>query len=362
MGCVLLTGIAGFIGSHLGESLVREGLSIRGVDAFTDTYAPRQKRENLATLSRSVMVELVTGDLARDDLHGLLDGVDAVVHLAGEPGVPASWGRAFPTYVERNVIATQRLLEAATAAGVSRFVYASSSSVYGPDDRPLVESMVPRPLSPYGASKLAAEVLVGAYAQQRGLSTVSLRYFSVFGPRQRPDMAPYRFIEALLDRRPLPVYGDGRQARDFTFVADVVAATSAALTASVPTGSVLNVARGEPVEVRDLIAILAEELDVEPRIEHRPPRAGEIPRTEGCAEAARDLLRWEPVTDLRAGLRRQVEWQLRRRLDAETLLPGAAVDALSYAAVPAPHAGAPGQPAAVEVVRVGGDEPLRGLR
>ena len=245
---------------------------MRGVDAFTDTYAPAQKSANAAVVSRSPNVEIIVGDLARDDLRGLVEGVDAVVHLAGEPGVPASWGPAFATYVERNVIATQRLLEAATAAGVRRFVYASSSSVYGPEQRPLVESAVPRPLSPYGASKLAGEVLVGAYAQERGLSTVSLRYFSVYGPRQRPDMAAHKFIEALLDHRPLPVHGDGRQARDFTYVGDVVAATSAALTARVPAGSVLNIARGEPVEVREVIAILADELGVEPRIEPRPHR------------------------------------------------------------------------------------------
>ena len=316
MGCILVTGTAGFIGSHLAESLVSGGWRVRGVDAFTDTYAPRQKRDNVAAVSRSPGFDLVRGDLARDDLRGLLDGVDAVVHLAGEPGVPASWGTAFSTYVERNIIATQRLLEAATVAGVRRFVYASSSSVYGPEDRPLVESAVPRPLSPYGASKLAGEVLVGAYAQERGLSTVSLRFFSVFGPRQRPDMAAHRFINALLDRRPIAVYGDGRQARDFTYVADVVAAASAALTAPVPAGTVLNVARGEPVEVCDLIAILAQELGVEPCIEHRPHRAGDTPRTEGCADAARDVLSWEPVTDLRSGLRRQVEWHLRRRLES----------------------------------------------
>jgi UDP-glucuronate 4-epimerase len=349
MGCVLVTGMAGFIGSHLGEVLVREGWSVRGVDAFTDTYAPRQKRDNVATLSRSSLVELVTGDLARDDLRELLDGVDAVVHLAGEPGVPASWGTAFPTYVERNVIATQRLLEAATVAGVSRFVYASSSSVYGPEDRPFVESAVPRPLSPYGASKLAGEVLVGAYGQQRGLSTVSLRYFSVFGPRQRPDMAAHRFIEALLDARPLVVYGDGRQARDFTYVADIVAATAAALTAPVPTGSVMNVARGEAVEVRELIAILGAELGVEPRIEHRPTRAGDTPRTDGCADVARDLLGWEPVTELRVGLRRQVEWHLRRRHGIE----GPDAGDLPYARTPTPS------PARPEPVGVGSDESWR---
>jgi nucleoside-diphosphate-sugar epimerase len=337
MGSVLLTGIAGFIGSHLAEHLVREGWSVRGVDAFTDTYAPRQKRANLAPLSRSPAAEVVVADLARDELIGLLDGVDAVVHLAGEPGVPASWGTAFATYVERNVIATQRLLEAATTVGVTRFVYASSSSVYGPEDRPLVESALPRPLSPYGASKLAAEVLVGAYAQQRGLSTVSLRYFSVFGPRQRPDMATHRFIEALLDRAPLRVYGDGRQARDFTFVADVVAATTAALTAALPCGAVLNVARGEPVEVRELIAALGEELGVEPRVEHRPARVGDTPRTDGCADAARELLGWAPVTDLRCGLRRQIEWHLRRRrkLAMEAVPAAPAAEARTFVAAPA---------------------------
>jgi UDP-glucuronate 4-epimerase len=313
VGSILLTGIAGFIGSHLAESLAQNGWSVRGVDAFTDTYAPRQKRDNVAAVCSTSTVDLVVGDLAHDDLRPLLDGVDAVVHLAGEPGVPASWGPAFATYVERNIVATQRLLEAATTAGVARFVYASSSSVYGPENRPLVESAVPRPLSPYGASKLAAEVLVGAYAQERRLSTVSLRYFSVFGPRQRPDMAAHRFIEALLDGRPVPVFGDGGQARDFTYVGDVVAATSAALTAPAPAGSVLNVANGEPVGVSDLIEMLAEELGVEPRIERRPSRAGDTPRTDGCADAARKMLGWEPRTDLRTGLRRQIEWHLRRR-------------------------------------------------
>jgi UDP-glucuronate 4-epimerase len=360
VGCTLVTGMAGFIGSHLAESLVSSGCSVRGVDAFTDTYAIRQKLDNVAALSRSADVDVVTGDLARDDLRGLLDGVDAVVHLAGEPGVPASWGSAFATYVERNIVATQRLLEAATAAGVARFVYASSSSIYGPDDRPLVESAVPRPLSPYGASKLAGEVLVGAYAQQRGLSTVSLRYFSVYGPRQRPDMAAHRFIEALLDGRPVRVYGDGRQARDFTYVADVVAATSAALTAPVAGGAVLNVAKGEPVEVRDLIAILADELGVEPRIERRPERAGDSPRTEGCADAARHVLRWEPRTGLRSGLRQQIEWHLRRRFELRERLPEAAVP---FVSVPAPR---PGMPVQADAVGVGagivGDEPRPGGR
>jgi UDP-glucuronate 4-epimerase len=313
VGRIMLTGIAGFIGSHLAEALVRNGWSVRGVDALTETYSVAQKRDNLAALAGLPDVDVVIADLARDDLRDLLDGVDVVVHLAGEPGVPASWGSGFATYVERNIVATQRLLEAAATAGVGRFVYASSSSVYGAEKKTLVESAVPRPLSPYGASKLAGEVPVGAYAQQRGLSAVSLRFFSVYGPRQRPDMANHRFIEAMLDHRPIEVFGDGSQVRDFTYVADVVAAISAAVTAPVPPGAILNVARGEPVAVRDLIAMLAEELGVEPRIEHRPHRTGDTPRTEGCADAARELLGWEPVTDLRTGIREQVAWHVGRR-------------------------------------------------
>jgi UDP-glucuronate 4-epimerase len=314
VGCIVLTGAAGFIGSHLAESLVRSGCTVRGIDAFTDTYAPEQKRANLTGLDGSPSFELVAADLARADLPGLLRDADAVVHLAGEPGVTASWGAAFATYVERNVVATQRLLEAATTAGVRRFVYASSSSVYGAEAQPQSESALPRPLSPYGASKLAGEVLVGAYAQQRELDTVALRYFSVYGPRQRPDMAAHRFIEALLAGCPVPVHGDDRQARDFTYVGDVVAATSAAITAPVAPGTVLNVARGEPVRVRELIALLAEELGVDPRIDRRPHRAGDTPRTDGCSDAAQALLGWRPVTDLRTGLRRQIDWHLERRV------------------------------------------------
>jgi UDP-glucuronate 4-epimerase len=345
VGRVLLTGVAGFVGSHVGEALRRSQWTVRGVDAFTDTYSPRQKWENLAALMRRDELELVTADLARADLAPLLEDVDAVVHLAGEPGVPSSWGSGFATYVDRNITATQRLLEAATAAGVSRFVYASSSSVYGPEPGRLHESAAPRPLSPYGASKLAAECLVGAYAQQRGLSTVSLRYFSVYGPRQRPDMAAHRFTEALLDDRPIPVFGDGGQARDFTYVDDVVRATVAAVTAPCPPGSVLNIAHGEPVLVRDLIAMLAELTGRRPRLDVRPERPGDTPRTEGDASAARAALGWEATTDVATGLARQVAWHLGRRPARPRLPEPAAVPAPEL--VPQPAAsGPPGSPAA----------------
>jgi predicted glycosyltransferase/nucleoside-diphosphate-sugar epimerase len=289
---------------------------VRGVDAFTETYPVEQKRDNVSLLSDCPSVELATADVSCmefAELTELLSGVDAVVHLAGEPGVPASWGVGFRTYVERNVIATQRLLEATAVSGIRRFVYASSSSVYGPWRGPVSEASSPRPLSPYGATKLAGENLVGAYAQERGLSTVALRYFSVYGPRQRPDMAAHRFIEAMLDNRPLTVHGDGRQARDFTYVEDVVAATVAAVTADVPPATVLNVANGEPVEMRDVITMLAEQVGTEPRIDWRPARPGDTLRTEGRADAAWGLLGWEPVTDIRTGLERQVDWHQRRR-------------------------------------------------
>jgi predicted glycosyltransferase/nucleoside-diphosphate-sugar epimerase len=310
--------MAGFIGSHLGQALVRAGLAVRGVDAFTKTYAVEQKRHNAALLAGVQGVELVTADLAHigfGEMSDLLSDVDAVVHLSGEVGVPDSWGIAFPIYVERNVTATQRLLEASAAGGVARFVYASSSSVYAPANCPVVESSPVRPLSPYGVTKLAGECLVGAYAHERGLSTVALRYFSVYGSRQRADMAVHRFIEALLDDRPLTVHGDGRQARDFVYVDDVVAATTGALTADLPPGTVLNVAYGEPVEVRDVIAILAEQLAVEPQVGRLPPRPGEPRRMQGSPAAARKLLGWEAATDLRTGLRRQLDWHVQHRLD-----------------------------------------------
>src|SRR5262245_28155648 len=199
MARVLVTGAAGFIGSHLCEALLKQGCDVRGIDAFTDSYDPERKRQNLAGPLAHPAFELVVGDLLTVGLPEVLDGVDAVAHLAGEPGVPGSWGPAFERYLHRNVLGTQRLLEAACSAGVARLVYASRSSVYGTANLATSADVSLHPTSPYGVSKLAAEALVGAYAHTRGLSAVSLRYFSVYGPRQRPDMAAHRFIEAMLD-------------------------------------------------------------------------------------------------------------------------------------------------------------------
>ena len=304
---VLVTGAAGFIGSHLCESLLRRGHSVRGLDAFTTFYDPDRKRANTEAISRDAGFELVTGDLNTAPLDEVLDGVDVVAHLAGEPGVSNSWGPNFDRYVDRNVLATQRLLEAASDRGVSRLVYASSSSVYGTGADTLRASGEPRPASPYGVTKLAAETLVGAYAGA-GLPTVSLRYFSVYGPRQRPDMAAHRFIECLLDGRPLTVYGDGTQVRDFTFVEDIVEATVQALFADVPTDAVLDIASTHPTSVNTLVGHLESLVGIDSTRDTNDERPGDVPRTEGEITSARDQLGWKPTVDLHTGLKRQLDW------------------------------------------------------
>ena len=304
---VLVTGAAGFIGSHLCESLLRQGHTVRGLDAFTTFYDPERKRANAEAILRDPGFELVSDDLNTAPLDEVLDGVDVVAHLAGEPGVSNSWGPNFDRYVDRNVLATQRLLEAASKHGVSRLVYASSSSVYGTGADTLRATGEPRPASPYGVTKLAAETLVGAYAGA-GLPTVSLRYFSVYGPRQRPDMAAHRFIECLLDGRPLTVYGDGTQVRDFTFVDDIVEATAQALFADVPTGAVLDVASTHPTSVNTLVGHLETLVGIESTRDTNDERPGDVPRTEGEITSARDQLGWKPTVDLRTGLERQLDW------------------------------------------------------
>jgi predicted glycosyltransferase/nucleoside-diphosphate-sugar epimerase len=310
---VVVTGAAGFIGSWLCEALLAGGWRVRGVDSFTGSYEPTVKRGNIAGLFEDPGFELVEADLAGADTPRLVDAATAVVHLAAEGGASTSWEGSFARYVERNVLVTQHLLDAVDALHIERFIYASSAAVYGDAGQPLSETCTPHPVNPYGASKLAGEHVVRTHAS-RGLPAVILRYFSVYGPRQRPDMAAHRFIESALDGRPLTVYGDGTQTRDMTYVTDAVAATVAALTAPLDPGAVINVATGQGVSVLQLVSTIGELLgDGCLRVIHEPARDGDVAQCEATIATAGELLGWQPSTDLVAGLDHQILWHRSRR-------------------------------------------------
>jgi UDP-glucuronate 4-epimerase len=301
----LLTGVAGFVGSHMAERLMAEGHAVVGVDALTDYYAPELKRANLAAIEGEGL-ELVEGDLNRLDLDSLLEGVEVVFHLAGQPGVRGSWGESFGIYLDQNVRATQRLLEACREASMERFVYASSSSIYGDAERfPTKEEDLPAPISPYGVTKLAGEHLSRLYYRAYGLPTVALRYFTIYGPRQRPDMAFNRFIAAALEGRPVTVFGDGGQVRDFTYVGDIVTATIAAAASGRP-GTSYNVAGGAQTSIREVIETIGDLTGGPVAIDHRDPVPGDARRTGADTSRARADLGYEPSVGLREGLALQV--------------------------------------------------------
>jgi nucleoside-diphosphate-sugar epimerase len=313
MATVLVTGCAGFIGSQISEACLTQGDRVVGVDLVTDYYDVSQKRANLAGLLDQAGFEFRQVDLA-DGCDDLVAGVDVVYHQAGQPGVRASWRDQFDEYLSRNIKATQRLLEASVRHGVGRVVYASSSSVYGNAERyPVDETMRPQPYSPYGVTKLAAEHLCGLYAANFGLSVVSLRYFTVYGPRQRPDMATHRLFEAALNGTPFPLFGTGDQLRDFTFVGDVVRANLLAGTADVAPGLVANIAGGGECSMKQLIE-LVEEISGRPvSLDRRPSELGDVGRTGAYTDVARTTLGWQPAVSLRDGLAAQHAWHVARR-------------------------------------------------
>jgi UDP-glucuronate 4-epimerase len=309
----LVTGAAGFIGSHLAERLVSSGDIVRAVDCFTPYYDVRQKSEALRPLESLPGCSVITADLRTCDMNELLDGVDVIFHQAGQPGVRASWDRFVP-YVEHNVLATKRILDAAVRTPIRRFVYASSSSVYGNAPRyPAAEDDPTRPVSPYGVTKLAAESLCGAFAVGWGVPTVALRYFTVYGPGQRPDMAIHRMIEAAISGDSFPIYGNGRQVRDFTFVDDVIEANLLAASRDVPEGSVLNIAGGTATELLGVTGIVEELVGRPLQLCHRAAERGDVERIGGSNERAQRLLGWAPMVSLTDGLSRQVEWHVSRR-------------------------------------------------
>jgi UDP-glucuronate 4-epimerase len=300
----VVTGAAGFIGSHLARALAAQGHDVLGVDCFTDYYDVGIKEENAAGL------EIARLDLAEDDLADAFKGADGVFHVAGQPGV-RSFGDVFPLYVRRNVLASQRVFEEAAAAR-ARVVYTSSSSIYGDAEAyPTREDAVPRPISPYGITKLAGEHLARAYAKSFGLDVVTLRYFTVYGPAQRPDMAFARIVDALAAGTPFELYGDGVQSRQFTYVEDAVAATIAAMNRA-PAGATYNVGGGAEATMRDAIEIL--ERASRRRLDLRvgPAAAGDVRRTAADTTRIERGLGWRAETPLEAGLRSQWKWAFAR--------------------------------------------------
>lgn len=305
----LVTGVAGFIGSSIARRLLLEGDSVVGVDSFTPYYARQLKGANLTSLL-GPRFTFMPGDLNEIDL-GFLDDVDVIYHQAGQPGVRSSWGPEFATYVRNNVGATQRLLQAARGlSSLRRFVYASSSSVYGDAERfPTYETDRPRPVSPYGVTKLAGEHLVSLYGTNFGLPTVSLRYFTVYGPGQRPDMAFTRFLRAALTGEKIRIFGSGNQIRDFTFIDDVVSANLLAATSDVPlAGDVMNVAGGSSTSVNEVLAIIAGLTGVELDILRVGHADGDVAQTGGATDRAAKVLGWQSTVNIRTGLQRQLQW------------------------------------------------------
>ena len=304
----LVTGTAGFIGSHLTAALLDRGTAVVGIDCFTDYYARALKEANLAVNAGRPEFEFVESSIQMADLGALLDGVTHVFHLAAQAGVRKSWGRDFRTYTEHNVDASQRLLEACVGRPIQKFVYASSSSLYGDAKTiPVAEDALPRPLSPYGVTKLAAEHLCQLYWANHRVATTSVRYFTVYGPRQRPDMAFHRFITAALTDQPITVYGDGSQTRDFTFVSDAVAATIAAGDCGVP-GRAYNVGGGSRVSVQHVLDIL-ERLSGHPlKIAHEGAQKGDVRDTFADTSLARRDLGFAPKVSLEQGLEAEYRW------------------------------------------------------
>lgn len=297
----VVTGAAGFIGSHLAEALAEPGNDVLGIDCFTDYYDPRRKEENAADL------DLVEADLAEDPLDELLAGADAVLHLAGQPGIRASWGADFALYVRRNLLASQCVFESAARAG-ARVVFASSSSVYGDAETyPTSEDAVPQPISPYGITKLGCEHLARAHALSHGLDVVVLRYFTVYGPRQRPDMAFTRILEALAARRPFELYGDGSVSRSFTYVSDAVAGTVAALQHG-RSGGVYNIGGGSEATMREAIALCERVAGRSLEVRFHDPAAGDVKRTKADTARLEADTGWRPEVSLEDGLGAQWKW------------------------------------------------------
>ena len=304
----LITGVAGFIGSTLADRLIQDGTDVVGIDCFTDYYSRAIKERNLSGLVGQPRFRFVESSIQAADLAALLADRTHVFHLAAQAGVRKSWGRDFNVYTVNNIEATQVLLEASTKHSLERIVYASSSSVYGDNvSLPMREDARPQPVSPYGVSKLAAEQLCYLYHVNYGLPTLSLRYFTVYGPRQRPDMGFHRFLRATLRGEPISLYGDGEQTRDFTFVADAVSATIAAGTRGVP-GRVYNIGGGSRVSINEVLEMIGRVTGRQPLVNADPVQKGDMRHTYADTSLAQADLGFNPTVTLEEGLTAEYKW------------------------------------------------------
>ncbi len=304
----VVTGCAGFIGSYLTERLLDLGHRVIGVDCFTDYYSREIKEGNIEDSLKNRNFRFIQENIRDIDLKDVLKNVNFVFHQAAQAGVRHSWGKNFEIYTQNNILATQKLLEACKDSGIGKFIYASSSSVYGDtNELPMKETSPTRPISPYGVSKLAAENLCYLYWKNYKIPSISLRYFTVYGPRQRPDMAFHKFIKAILNDKEIEIYGDGNQTRDFTFISDAVEANILAMNSNA-NGEIYNIGGGSRTRINNCIRILEEITGKKAGIRYMDGEKGDMVHTYADTSKAESELGYKPKVSLRGGLRKEVEW------------------------------------------------------
>lgn len=304
----IVTGVSGFIGSHLAELLLEDSYPVIGIDCFTDYYSRQQKEQNITHLAPRKNFKLIEDDLIKLDIAKIIQADDIIFHLAAQPGVRQSWGKNFPqSYVRNNIIATQKILEAIKKIKIKRLVYASSSSIYGNAPLPMKEKTFPQPISPYGITKLTGENLVRAYAIQDKIPALSLRFFTVYGPRQRPDMAIYRFIRALYNDEEITIFGDGNQTRDLTYVGDIIQGCQKA---SQYEGDycALNLGSGKRNPLIKIVRTLEKITGRKGRLVYKAREAGDAVHTLADINHAKKKIGYMPSTKLPAGLKEQAKW------------------------------------------------------
>jgi UDP-glucuronate 4-epimerase len=306
---ILVTGAAGFIGSHLCEKLLTDLQNeVIGVDTFIGPTPNDLKQVNLEGLRKHPRFQLIEADLKTANLEKMLHGMDVIYHLAGMPGVRSSWGKEFGPYITNNIVVTQRLLEAVKNQPLQKFIYASTSSVYGEKDGKVMENARLTPLSPYGITKLTGEHLCNVYHNSYNIPVVIVRFFTVYGPRQRPDMAFHRFITQILKEEPITIYGDGNQSRDFTYISDCIEGISTIVNKDNLIGETINIGGKERATVNEVITIIEQLTEKKAIIHYSPKISGEPKHTWADISNAQKLLGHDPKISLREGLAEEIEY------------------------------------------------------